>query len=92
MEDRILTLHPEGKTGVNIAKDKYEAMKAAILDQLATAGPQTHADFRKAITHRLEGTFDGSINWYLESVKLDLEARGIIAHNRKSRLVSLAQA
>jgi len=92
MEGRILTLHPEGKTGVNIAKDKYEAMKAAILDQLAASGPQSHADFRKAINDRLEGTFDGSINWYLESVKLDLEARGVITHNRNSRLVSLVQA
>ena len=27
---------------------------------------------------KLEGKFDGSIPWYMEGTKLDLEARGII--------------
>lgn len=92
MDDRILTLHPEGKKGVNIAVGKYDEMKNAILAVLRERGPQPHADFRQAVNDRLNGKFEGSINWYLESVKLDLEARGVITHNRKTRQVAIAES
>ena len=40
MTDKIMTLHPEGKQGVNIDKAKYDVIKAAIID---TAG-RLHVD------------------------------------------------
>ncbi len=84
MEERILTLHPQGKQGVNISRQKYEAMKAAILDTLA-AGEMTHTDLVSSVERRLAGSFDGSIKWYLETVKLDLEARSVIERAPKTK-------
>lgn len=76
--DRIQTLHPEqGKRGVHIARDKYDAVRAAILDALA-AGPMALTALYDAVQQRLPPTFDGSRTWYTMSVKLDLEARGVI--------------
>ena len=34
-EEKILTKHPLGKSGINIDKEKYETLKAAILSALA---------------------------------------------------------
>ncbi len=85
---KTLTLHPQGKNGVNIATAKYEQVRDAILASLSASGPVTHAEFLKDVQVRLEG-FDGSINWYVETVKLDLEARDLITHDRKSRLINL---
>ena len=31
MDEKILTLHPQGKKGVNISRAKYDAMKTTIL-------------------------------------------------------------
>ncbi len=76
--ERIQTLHPEqGKRGVHIARDKYEAVRAAILDSLA-AGPMALTTLFEAVGERLGPGFEGSPGWYTMSVKLDLEARGVI--------------
>ena len=34
MDEKFLTLHPQGKKGVNISKAKYTTMKKTILDLL----------------------------------------------------------
>ena len=77
MEDRIFTRHPQGKNGVNISKQKYDAMRAAITEILA-AGDMPHTDLVRGVEQRLQGGFDGSVKWYVETVKLDLEARGVM--------------
>ncbi len=38
MEEKILTLHPQGKRGVNISRAKYETMKKTILEVLPKGG------------------------------------------------------
>ncbi|HLQ42875.1 MAG TPA: hypothetical protein VK189_08510 [Thermoplasmata archaeon] len=77
MEEKILTLHPQGKRGVNISRSKYESMKKTILEILGKA-ELTHAELTAAVEKKLKGKFDGSIPWYMEGTKLDLEARGVI--------------
>ena len=77
MEEKILTLHPQGKRGVNISRSKYESMKKTILEIVGKA-ELTHAELTAAVEKRLKGKFDGSIPWYMEGTKLDLEARGVI--------------
>lgn len=85
-EERIMTLHPdEGKSGVNISKHKYDAMHAAILKALEEEDEPTFHGLGDAVGRQLEGNFDGSIGWYYTTVKLDLEARGVIERVRGSR-------
>lgn len=84
MTEKILTLHPAGKTGVNIEKRKYDTMREAILESLREHGVMTFDDLTADVRRRLEGAFAGSISWYVTTVKLDLEARGEIARVPKS--------
>ena len=79
MGEKILTLHPkEGKSGVNISKAKYDVIKEAIVTSLSTNGVMTFASLNQNVHDKLEGHFDGSISWYVTTVKLDLEARRVI--------------
>jgi hypothetical protein len=78
MDEKILTLHPQGKQGVRISRDKYEQVKTTILEVMQEQGELTFTQLSRAVESRLEGNFEGSIPWYVVSVKLDLEARGTI--------------
>lgn len=82
---RFLTLHPQGKAGVNILLDKYETIKACILHALQ-AQELTATGLFEAVAMQLGDGFEGSITWYVETVKLDLEARGIIARVQVKRV------
>ena len=81
MEESIQLIHPAGKKAVNMPKVKYETIKNALLNCLETNGELTHTelllqikeDFKKRRTE-----FEGSVEWYVEWVKLDLEARSKI--------------
>jgi hypothetical protein len=77
-ETRILTRHPEGKQGVNISRDKYEAMRAAIVRSVKGRGEVPLQAVREDVDGELRGRFEGSVSWYFTTVKLDLEARGIL--------------
>lgn len=79
-----MTLHPAGKTGVNIDKRKYDTVRGAILQSLQEHGTLTFGDLTAEVRRRLEGTFAGSISWYVTTVKLDLEARGEVLRVPKS--------
>lgn len=76
-EGKILTKHPLGKSGKNIDKQKYETLKKTILSILR-GKELTHTELFKQINKTLKGKFSGSISWYAETVKLDLEARKTI--------------
>ncbi|MDQ2823866.1 MAG: hypothetical protein M3R29_00240 [Verrucomicrobiota bacterium] len=76
-EEKILTKHPLGKSGKNIDKQKYETLKKTILSTLR-GKELTHTELFKQINKTLKGRFSGSISWYAETVKLDLEARKTI--------------
>ncbi|MBE2222501.1 MAG: hypothetical protein IAF02_13220 [Anaerolineae bacterium] len=79
MSDKIMTLHPQGKAGVNIDKAKYDTIRAAILAAITENGGEiAFKDLPTAVASHLSAPFDGSIGWYTTTVKLDLEARGEI--------------
>jgi len=85
MSDKIMTLHPDpAKQGVNIDRAKYDVVKAAILELLAEHGELTFSALTTAVNDRLQGTFDGSVSWYVVTVKLDLEARGVVERAKQS--------
>ena len=82
--EKILTLHPTGKSGKNISKEKYDVVREAIVGSLPE--PIRFDQFFELVKPKLTG-FEGSITWYVETVKLDLEARGIVEHNRSTRMI-----
>jgi hypothetical protein len=81
----IRTLHPEKKQGVNISKEKYEIIRKAILSTLCTQKEMTFMNLSRAVEKEVNGNFEGSVTWYVTTVKLDMEARGEIKRVPNSR-------
>jgi len=77
-DDRIMTLHPQGKKGVNILKRRYDLIKDYIIATVKKHGEIAYQDLSEMAEKDLAKKFDGRIVWYVVSVKLDLEARGVI--------------
>jgi hypothetical protein len=78
-EEKILTLHPEeDKKGVNISRAKYDMIRQAILNAVRSQGTISYKGLVSLIDYNLRNRFEGSISWYVTTVKLDLEARGEI--------------
>jgi sugar-specific transcriptional regulator TrmB len=76
-DEKILTKHPQGKSGKNISRQKYETIKRVILSALKNR-ELTHTELFEQLRKRLKSKFSGNISWYGETVKLDLEARKMI--------------
>ncbi|MCA6073810.1 DUF6958 family protein [Fulvivirga sedimenti] len=82
-DETIQTLHPvAGKTNKRISLKKYEIIKENILSILAESEP-THTELMEELYSRIKDTFEGGVQWYGETVKLDLEARKIIERTEK---------
>jgi hypothetical protein len=77
MTEKILTKHPLGKSGKSIDRDKYESLKGAILSALK-GKELTHPELFEQLNKKLKNKISGSVSWYGETVKLDLEARKLI--------------
>lgn len=78
METKIQLKHPAGKKAVSMDKAKYDVLKEALLNRLKTKGESTHTEILQTITEDFKKNktkFEGSIEWHMEWVKLDLEAR-----------------
>lgn len=76
--ETIQTLHPDpSKTNKEIAVDKYEQIKAELLSILAVHA-LTHSELMEELYQRVKDNFIGGVQWYGETVKLDLEARNLI--------------
>lgn len=72
------TLHPQaGKTNKKISLTKYEFIKENILSILDEK-ELTHTELMEELYARVKDNFDGGVQWYGETVKLDLEARNRI--------------
>lgn len=82
--EKILTKHPDGKKGVNISKEKYDIIKKCIIESL-DKDELTYTMITKIVEKKLDKNFEGSIGWYVESVKLDLEARNLIERIPKTK-------
>jgi hypothetical protein len=91
MPETIHTLHPDKKQGVKISKEKYEVIRKAILSTLRNQKEMTFMNLSRAVEKEVRGSFDGSVTWYVTTVKLDLEARGMIKRvpNSRPQLVKL---
>ncbi|WP_420603073.1 DUF6958 family protein [Flagellimonas sp.] len=77
-EEKIMTLHPQGKAGVNILKRRYDFIKDYIVKTITEHGTITFEKLGDMAIEELTESFDGKVLWYIVTVKLDLEARDII--------------
>ena len=77
-EEKIMTLHPEGKKGVNILRRRYDTIKDFILKTIDVRGEIGFDELTDLAVDNLSSTFDGKVVWYIVTVKLDLEARKVI--------------
>jgi len=86
METKIQLLHPAGKNAFKIDAGKYEVMSHAIIHCLKKEA-LTHKEMLDAINVYFKKSkikFEGSIEWYMEGVKLDLEAKKIVTRIKES--------
>ena len=81
-EEKIQTLHPlPGKTNKIISVEKYQFIKKHLLAILAK-DELTHTELMEALYQQVKHDFTGGVQWYGETVKLDLEARKIIVRTK----------
>lgn len=93
MSAKIQTLHPDpAKKGVNIDRMKYDLVRKGTFHVLGQAETMKPMALFEGVAAHLKGQMDGSIKWYAVSVKLDMEARGEIEHDRKKGLCWLTGA
>jgi hypothetical protein len=76
-EEKILTKHPEGKSGRNISRETYDLFKAT-MESVLRGNELTHTELMGQLKKKLTRKFSGNVNWYAETVKLDLEARKVL--------------
>jgi hypothetical protein len=77
-DEQIQTLHPQpGKTNKKISLKKYEFIKENILNILDGC-ELTHTELMEELYASVKDNFEGGVQWYGETVKLDLEARNRI--------------
>jgi hypothetical protein len=75
---QIQTFHPDpSKRNKKIALDKYNFIKENLL-AILDIKELTHTDLMEALYANVKDIFEGGVQWYGETVKLDLEARKII--------------
>lgn len=77
-DEKILTLHPQGKKGVNILRRRYDVIKKYIIDTIQQEKIISYEELNDRAVSDLATSFDGKVTWYVVSIKLDLEARKII--------------
>jgi len=81
MDQRVRLKHPQRKKAVSMSKGKYDLLKQVMVKYLHAQGKATFNEILSAIEKgfKKERTeFQGSLPWYVEWVKLDLEARKVI--------------
>jgi len=76
--EMIQTLHPDQtKTNKRISLEKYNFISTHLLAVLKKT-EMTHTELMEALYQRVKDKFEGGVQWYGETVKLDLEARKLI--------------
>lgn len=87
--ERIETLHPERRKGVMINRIQYEAMRDFIISVMEKENEILFNKLLEKAHQNFQTDFRGNVAWCLLTVKLDLEARGIITNTfnfRQKRL------
>lgn len=81
-EEFIQTLHFQvNKTNKKIALAKYTFIRENLLAILAE-NEYTHTELMEELYKRVKDNFEGGVQWYGETVKLDLEARKLVERTK----------
>ena len=81
-EELIQTLHPLiNKTNKRISLEKYNFISDKIL-AILNGQELTHSALMEELYSQVKDGFEGGVQWYGETVKLDLEARKIIERTK----------
>jgi hypothetical protein len=78
MEQKIQLKHPAGKRAIRMYKEKYSVMEKSLLICLIGKAELTHKEILQLILEDFKKKkikFEGSVEWHMEWVKLDLEAK-----------------
>jgi hypothetical protein len=78
MEQKIQLKHPTGKKAISMDKETYGVIEKSLLICLKEKAAATHKEILKFIIEDFEKNnikFAASVEWHMEWVKLDLEAR-----------------
>jgi uncharacterized protein DUF6958 len=85
-DELFLTIQLEpARQGIRIDPGKYQAVHAAITQNLRRYGSMTFTQLGALVEEQLQDTFSGSVLWYYTSIKLEMEARGEIRRVPNSR-------
>ncbi len=81
VEEKVHLQHPEGKHAPAISRKIYDLFEGAVIDTLKKKSPLPFAAIAEGAKNYIakrDPQFDGSPEWYTVSVKLHLEATGVI--------------
>ena len=91
--ERVTMQNPNtGRDDGTIAKRMYDPVRAAILDAIGDAGTLPFAQLPAEVEARTPPELweDASLGWYTTTVKLDLEAKGLIEREGSPQQLRLA--
>jgi len=90
--DRVVMENPNtGRTDGTIARAMYEPVRAAILEAIEEEQPLPLAQLADEVKRRTPAELwvDASVLWYTTSVKLDLEAKGLVLKDGSPQVLRL---
>ena len=91
-EERVVLQNPNtGRDDLRIKRSIYDPVRAAILDAITEAGELAFSDLNDEVERRTSPKLweSSSVAWYTVSVKLDLEAKGLIVKEGKPQRLRL---
>lgn len=92
-DDRVMMQNPNtGRDDMTISRAIYEPVRTAILDAIDEAGTLPLAELRGEVEKRTPAEMweESSVGWYTTTVKLDLEAKGLIVKEGSPQQLRLA--
>lgn len=92
-DDRVMMQNPHtGRDDLRILRAMYEPVRDAILAAIEEAGTLPFSMLRDEVERRTPADMwtDASVGWYTTTVKLDLEAKGLIIKEGSPQQLSLA--
>lgn len=92
--ERISLENPNTGGSLRIRKLYYDHVRAAIMHAIDQAGELKFSDLAAQVEARTPAELwaDASVGWYATSVKLDLEAKGLIAKEGSPQYMWLTPA